>query len=159
MNGLLDRLAEPQNIRRLAIVFAILVVIAMSMGSVAVVQSQRASAATRDLAERNTEAIRVACTLLVNIIIESGAGGQRNTSKAAQAQAQLSALYIRVIGRSMTAAEQREARRLAAVVASSGGIVTTPDCNQVALHPENVRELIVRRAAVAATSTRVHPNP
>ncbi len=157
MTGVLERLAEPQNIRRLAIVFAVLVVVAVAMGSVAVVQAQRASAATRDLAERNTEAIRVGCTLLTNIIIESGAGGQRSTSKAARAQAKLSALYVRVIGRSMTIAEQREARRLAAVVASAGGIVTTPDCNEVALHPERVKELLVRRTATPPTP--VHPNP
>lgn len=97
-----------------------------------------------ELAERNREAIRVACTLLTNAILESGAGGldQPARSPAARAQRENTAILVQAITRNLlTASERKQMAENARVIAKAGGVISTPDCDAVARHPERVREL------------------
>lgn len=127
------------------------------------VQQRSDQKKTAALAQKNTEAIRVGCILLTNAILESGAGGdgQAPTSPAAKAQRQITAIYVQVIGRSMTSAEVAEVKRLSKIVAKAGGVVSTPDCNEIAAHPDGVKELLLsktkdaaRRSPAVTTRTR-----
>lgn len=86
----------------------------------------------------NQESVRVSCTLLTNAILESGAGASPRDSPAARPtpQQRLTAIYIQVISRNMTADERREARRIAGE--QTDGAVTVPDCDKIAERPQTV---------------------
>lgn len=88
----------------------------------------------RDLAHRNRQGIHVSCVLLSNAIIQSGA-----SNPPSSAQARLSAIYVRAIVRGLTPAEAVEARSLAKLAQRPA--IQLPSCDDVALHPENVRAL------------------
>ncbi len=114
------------------------------------------------LAHRNTDAIRVGCTLLANAVIQSGSGGQRNDTAAGKAQAELTRLAYIGISRSWTPAERARAIRLQAIIQKAGGVVATPDCDAVAEHPERVKALFELRTKVQELTTPpapVRPNP
>ncbi len=136
------RLAVIDHGRKTSLIFravVVLAVVSLAVGGVVVSH-------TRELAERNREAIRVSCTLLTNAIIESGGGGrdQAPASDAARAQRRITAILIGAITRGLlTDAERAEVARLGAIVAKAGGVVAIPDCNEIALHPKRVRELLL----------------
>lgn len=87
--------------------------------------------------DRNRQGIQVSCVLLANAIVESGAGGGRQSSP----QQQLNALYIRVLLRAATPEELKKAAALQAKIAEAGPQVTYPNCEQVAEHPESVKAI------------------
>lgn len=107
-------------------------------------------------AARNTEAIRVSCTLISNAIIESGAAGERRASPTASER--LTAMLIAAIVRGMAPAERAEVHRLQLITASSGGgRVTLPSCDDVAQHPETVQAIPL--SPPPASLAPAHPNP
>lgn len=119
---------------RVGIVFGLA---ATTLGAVLLLQQ-------RAFAERNREAVRVSCTLLTNAILESGGGGtgQPARTPAARAQRENTAILIAAINRELlTARERRTLVRNASIVAKAGGVLSTPDCDEVAKHPERVREI------------------
>ncbi len=136
------RLAVIDHGRKVSLIFRaviLLALVSLTVGGVVVSH-------TRELAEQNREAIRVSCTLLTNAIIESGGGGldQAPASDAARAQRRITAILIGAINRGLlTDAERAEVARLGAIVAKAGGVVAIPDCNEIALHPGRVRELLL----------------
>lgn len=110
----------------------------------AAMKADIAAADVKRVAVRNTLAIRVSCTLLTNAILESGAGGSGQPARtpAAKAQRANTELYIgAIVRRLLTPAERGTLRENARIVAKAGGVISTPDCDEVAKHPERVREL------------------
>ncbi len=98
------------------------------------------------LINRNREAIRVSCTLLTNAIIESGGGGsgQHPSSPAAKAQRESTGILIAAIARGLlTGTERAELARLQGIVDRAGGVVSIPDCEDIASDPGRVRELLL----------------
>ncbi len=98
------------------------------------------------LIQRNTQAIRTSCTLLTNAVLQSGGGGtgQAPTSPAAAAQRDNTAILVAAIARKLLTREERARMRTnAAVIADAGGVVAIPDCDEIARHPDRVRELLL----------------
>ncbi len=127
---------------KLAIVVRLLVALVLVMALVGAVFFDRLT----NLAQSNREAVRVSCTLLTNAILESGAGGsdQPARTRAARAQRDSTELYIgAIVRRLLTPAERKTLRENARVVAKAGGVISTPNCDAVAKHPERVRELVL----------------
>ncbi len=94
-----------------------------------------------DLAHRNREAVRVSCTLLTNAILEPG-----GTTAAAVAQRENTEIFIGAINRNLlTERERVTVQRNAAIIMKAGGVISTPACNEIARHPERVRELLLNR--------------
>ncbi len=113
-------------------------------------------------ANRNTLGLRVGCVLLTNAVIQAGVGGQRNDTPAGRAQAELTRLVYIGIGRSWTPTERARAASLQAVIAAAGGIIKTPNCDEVARHPERYRTLLVLETDGTPQGKQaepVHPNP
>ncbi len=80
-----------------------------------------------DIAHRNTEAVRVSCTLLTNALLESGAGGggQVPASPAATAQRQITATLVGAINRELLTAGERAAGSSRALAASCRSLTAT----------------------------------
>lgn len=98
--------------------------------------------------DRNRDAIRVSCTLLGNAVIESGGGGteQIPTSPAAKAQRENTTILVAAIDRELLTSEERATlARNARIVAKAGGVISIPDCNEIARHPDRVLELLLNR--------------
>ncbi len=101
-----------------------------------------------DLIGKNTQAIEVGCTLLVRAINETGAGATSHTPPkpgkpltAGQAAQARTAILVTAITRGLTDAERREVVRLSVIVDKAGGVVTVPDCREIARDPKPVGDL------------------
>lgn len=88
------------------------------------------------VADRNRDAIEVSCLVLSDTIVEAGASGAAATTKAGQAQAKLTGLYVGVIDRNMTAAEIIEAAGYRETIRKAGGALSLPDCEAIAADPQ-----------------------
>lgn len=133
---------------RAAAVIGVGSVIALAITAAQVRSVERAASAADASAQnaaraaaRNTVAIRVGCKLIVDLIVDAGAGdvGRDRPSDVAKLQRQLNALLVRAItARVLTSSERARARRLAVAIARGGALVQTPDCAAIAKHPERV---------------------
>lgn len=125
-----------------------LVVLALAMILLALTSLRLAASVNQNTkrVHANNDAIRVSCTLLANVIVQSGGGTTQPNSPAEPPtpQQRLNTLYVGVITNHMTTTERHEARRLArAVGAAGGGALTIPDCRKVTQHPEDVTAIQV----------------
>jgi hypothetical protein len=138
----------------------VLALLAIAGGAVGYSQLREIAARNAATAKRATEAVRVSCTLLTNAIIESGGGGrdQAPASEAARAQRQITAILVGAINRGLlTDAERAEVKRLGEIVARAGGVISIPDCNEIARHPERVRELLLSETRSPARRSPAAP--
>lgn len=112
------------------------------------------------IAAKNTVAIRVGCTLIVNLITDAGVGVQQTddqiTDRQRAQQALNDLLVLAITQRILTSSERARARHLARVIARAGPLVSTPDCNEIARHPERVLSELPDDGAIIAPA---HPNP
>lgn len=124
-------------------------------------RADNAAARVEKIAAKNTLAIRVGCTLIVNLITDAGVGEQPSDTQPSERQRAQQALndllVLAITQRVLTAPERARARRLARVVASAGALVSTPDCDEIAKHPEDVVSELPGDGAVILAP--VHPNP
>lgn len=103
---------------------------------------------SKRLGVKNTEAIRVGCTVTKNAILQSGASSasRRPSTPAARAQGEINAILVGAIVRSLLSrGQQARLGELQRVVTRAGGLVSIPDCDQIARHPERVGELLEAR--------------
>ena len=113
-------------------------------------------------AKQNREGIRVGCILLTNAILETGAGGNDQPARtpAAKAQRENTQIYVGAIVRRLLTSEEREKlAENAAIIAKSGGVVSTPDCDEIAAHPERVKRLVLGKTAEAARRSPATSRP
>lgn len=105
---------------------------------------------SKRLGVKNTEAIRVGCTVTKNAILQSGAssGTRRASTPAARAQGERTAILVEAIARDLlTPAQRARVAELQRIISRAGGVLSIPDCDQIALHPERVKELLESRRA------------
>lgn len=95
----------------------------------------------RAKADRNSNAIRVGCTLLSNAIIQSGSATAAGEQPRPSTQQKLNSLLIGSIVRGLPAADRERAQRLLRQLRREGGPLTLPSCDDVAAHPERVKAL------------------
>ncbi len=139
------------------------VALAVTAGQVREVRSAAAharvsAARVARVADKNTIAIRVSCTLTVNLITDADVGKPSAVPTERQrAQRALNDLLVLAITqRVLTAPERARARRLARTIARGGPLVSTPDCDEIAKHPERVLSELPGDGAIQPP---VHPNP
>lgn len=120
-----------------------LVVLGLAMILLSITSLRLASAVSvnSERSQANRDAIRVSCTLLANVIVQSGGGSAAPDSPAARptAQQRLNALYVSVLTGHMTPGQRRRARDLQTAIGSSGSDgISVPDCQRVADRPDTV---------------------
>lgn len=85
----------------------------------------------------NREAVRVSCTLIANLVRQSGVPTDEEI-RHPSAQMQLTSLRLRAIRRGMTPAMRFEERRLQRLIDRYAGRVQVPDCEKITRNPEFV---------------------
>lgn len=115
----------------------VLLAVAMIMLSLTLLRVAMVASDNSQAVRANQEAVRVSCTLLANAISQSGTA-TNSPAATPSPQEQLTALYIGIIVRSMTADDLRKFRALSNEVAKQGNGVDFPDCRKVSMHPNSV---------------------
>jgi hypothetical protein len=93
---------------------------------------------------RNTEAIRVSCIIITNAVIESGAGGSQAQSTSEAGRLALERTAILISGIKLSPAKMARVNYLSHRIEELGGVVSVPDCDEIAKNPDRVEALYLK---------------